>query len=329
MIALMFKYNEKYYKKCCRCCILICFIKCDKSKNRPKHREIMTYIDSWNEEIDISKLFKMTDFDSSKGPESPKSTDDDQKYDEDMPPHIGTRDLRITSIADMISDVDVDENMDINEVKLSPLSKPMRGSRTATVTRMNLQNGVSEDIYMIGTDYKSPELTTNHTETMTRCELNQTPSYVHQRDPRQITIFESDKLDLNQISSTQTQHISAETDGDMNVVLGLTAGGWSSAQTDGDDGLVMVNMVPLDRKMISATPTHEGMGISTPTITTPTMTGMTSATPTSGDYSMDVNAPRSRSATYKRHLSPENTPVIKAQNPKLKGKIKIFRLRKL
>lgn len=336
MIGLMFKYNEKYYKKCCRCCILLCFIKCDKSRSRPKRREIMTYIDSWNEEIDISKLFKMADFDS-QGADSPKSPASmEHKYDdEDIPspddnnkyPKFNGREMRIASIADMISDVAVDENMDLNEVKLSPLSKPQpNGGISRTVSRINLKNTVSEDMYMIGSEYKSPELTTNHTATHTHCDLNQTPSFIHTATPRQITIFESDKLDLNVTSSTQTQHISAEIDGDMEVVKHI-----AHTQTQTDNELVMVKMVPLDKKLISAATTE---GIATPTITTPTMTGITpTATITgAGEFSMDVNAPRSRSGTYKRHLSPANTPIVNAQNSiqngRAKGKIKIFRLRK-
>ena len=31
VIALMFKYNERYYERICKCCIWICFNKCDKS----------------------------------------------------------------------------------------------------------------------------------------------------------------------------------------------------------------------------------------------------------------------------------------------------------
>ena len=44
VIALMFKYNEKWYKKLCRCCILMFFIKCDQSKTKVDEEIVMRYV---------------------------------------------------------------------------------------------------------------------------------------------------------------------------------------------------------------------------------------------------------------------------------------------
>ena len=44
VIGLMFKYNEKWYKKCCRCCIVLCLTNCDKSKNKMSTKDVFKYV---------------------------------------------------------------------------------------------------------------------------------------------------------------------------------------------------------------------------------------------------------------------------------------------
>eukprot|EP00485_Elphidium_margaritaceum_P005079 CAMPEP_0202695042 /NCGR_PEP_ID=MMETSP1385-20130828/8739_1 /ASSEMBLY_ACC=CAM_ASM_000861 /TAXON_ID=933848 /ORGANISM="Elphidium margaritaceum" /LENGTH=435 /DNA_ID=CAMNT_0049351001 /DNA_START=51 /DNA_END=1358 /DNA_ORIENTATION=+ len=40
VIALMFKYNEVHYKRCCRCCISCCFLDCDRTFNKADAPEL-------------------------------------------------------------------------------------------------------------------------------------------------------------------------------------------------------------------------------------------------------------------------------------------------
>eukprot|EP01084_Bolivina_argentea_P084887 153472_1 len=43
-IALMIKYNEKYYKFLCKYCIVLCLRDCDKTKNKKNEEQIMKYL---------------------------------------------------------------------------------------------------------------------------------------------------------------------------------------------------------------------------------------------------------------------------------------------
>ena len=82
VIGLMFKYNEKWYKKLCKCWIILCFANCDKSKRKLKDTQIMGYV---NDEIDLSSILNMSSVD---------------RNGEDIPEEV------ISSIGDMVSDVD-------------------------------------------------------------------------------------------------------------------------------------------------------------------------------------------------------------------------------
>eukprot|EP01083_Nonionella_stella_P108169 314305_1 len=44
VIGLMFKYNSKLYKRLCKCCIVMCFLKCDKSKSKMKEEDVARYV---------------------------------------------------------------------------------------------------------------------------------------------------------------------------------------------------------------------------------------------------------------------------------------------
>eukprot|EP00484_Ammonia_sp_Unknown_P020153 CAMPEP_0197035636 /NCGR_PEP_ID=MMETSP1384-20130603/13377_1 /TAXON_ID=29189 /ORGANISM="Ammonia sp." /LENGTH=355 /DNA_ID=CAMNT_0042465721 /DNA_START=126 /DNA_END=1193 /DNA_ORIENTATION=- len=46
MIGLMFEYNEKYYKLCCKCCIVCCFRMCGTSKSDTEMARLADYISS-------------------------------------------------------------------------------------------------------------------------------------------------------------------------------------------------------------------------------------------------------------------------------------------
>ena len=50
VIALMFRYNERYYKKCCKCCIVLCFMDCDRAHNHGDQAELKVkqqYVDDY------------------------------------------------------------------------------------------------------------------------------------------------------------------------------------------------------------------------------------------------------------------------------------------
>eukprot|EP01083_Nonionella_stella_P079603 218518_1 len=44
MIGLMFKYNSKLYKRLCKCCIVVCFVTCDKSKSKLTKENVDRYV---------------------------------------------------------------------------------------------------------------------------------------------------------------------------------------------------------------------------------------------------------------------------------------------
>eukprot|EP01084_Bolivina_argentea_P084888 153473_1 len=52
VIALMIKYNEKYYKITCKCCIILCLRDCDKTKNKEDEAHILKYIRFVSVEMD-------------------------------------------------------------------------------------------------------------------------------------------------------------------------------------------------------------------------------------------------------------------------------------
>ena len=52
----MFKYNEVWYKRCCKCFIILCFVKCDKSGNKIKEKDVMDYIANSHKEIDLDQM---------------------------------------------------------------------------------------------------------------------------------------------------------------------------------------------------------------------------------------------------------------------------------
>eukprot|EP01083_Nonionella_stella_P293553 998360_1 len=44
VIGLMFNYNTKIYKRLCKCCIGMCFDKCDKSKSKLTEEDVVRYV---------------------------------------------------------------------------------------------------------------------------------------------------------------------------------------------------------------------------------------------------------------------------------------------
>ena len=79
----MFKYNETWYKRLCKCWIILCFTNCDKNKKKLTDTEILGYI---NDEIDLSSIFNV-------------SSTDKHSIQNDFPSPM------ISSIGDMVTDV--------------------------------------------------------------------------------------------------------------------------------------------------------------------------------------------------------------------------------
>ena len=71
MIGLMFTYNDKYYKRCCKCFIILCLGTIDKSKDKMDRDEVYHYADYRNDDIDLSKLSRMATMET--GNKSPPS----------------------------------------------------------------------------------------------------------------------------------------------------------------------------------------------------------------------------------------------------------------
>ena len=46
VIGLMFAYNDDYYKRCCKCFVLLCFLECDKNKDALNKAETLRYVNS-------------------------------------------------------------------------------------------------------------------------------------------------------------------------------------------------------------------------------------------------------------------------------------------
>lgn len=90
VIGLMFKYNDNWYKRFCKCCIMICFIKCDRSKDKLSEEEVMRYI-SYNSTVDLDSLFSIN---------QPGSKNKSKQQIEIE--GVG----RISSLGDIVSDID-------------------------------------------------------------------------------------------------------------------------------------------------------------------------------------------------------------------------------
>ena len=111
VIGLMFKYNEKYYKKCCKCFIVLCLLNCDKSVDGAKEIEVFDYLDqSDQEEMDVvGMILKVSQ--SGTITESRTNTDSVKELKEDG----ANRSLKVMkSISELIHDVD--ENQHVVEV---------------------------------------------------------------------------------------------------------------------------------------------------------------------------------------------------------------------
>ena len=72
----MFKYNEKWYKKCCKCLIVLCFINCDKSKRKMTNDQVMEYVNDEKGETKMLAIqgdIQMSVVCDSESPTSPSS----------------------------------------------------------------------------------------------------------------------------------------------------------------------------------------------------------------------------------------------------------------
>ena len=98
VIGLMFKYNEKYYKRCCRCFILLCFMRCDRGVDKVKEEDLMGYLEKDEDVIDLSEVLA-----------TPKSTITKSSIDEPG--------MELGAVCDMIHDVD--NNQHVLEVQNS------------------------------------------------------------------------------------------------------------------------------------------------------------------------------------------------------------------
>eukprot|EP01084_Bolivina_argentea_P029656 55065_1 len=93
-IGLMFKYNEKWYKRICKCFILMCFNKCDKTRHKMSEHEVMEYV---NDEINLSSIFST---------QSKNDTSTQSKNDTTIQLQ------KVKSISDIMSDVDNNTHTD-------------------------------------------------------------------------------------------------------------------------------------------------------------------------------------------------------------------------
>ena len=108
----MFKYNEKYYKKCCKCFVVLCLLNCDKSDNKSKDKEVFDYLGKYDQdENDVVDMILKT---PKCGTITKSRTNTESARDDGS--EIGpNRSLKVMkSISELIHDVD--ENVHVMNV---------------------------------------------------------------------------------------------------------------------------------------------------------------------------------------------------------------------
>ncbi len=130
VIALMFKYNEKYYKRVCKCCIIICLRDCDKSydkTDKKKHNERQQYVEDYLHNIDLSTLFEFgssINANTNKMRMDSKSRSDIVDNNDEYEPHI--------KLSDIIGDIDMKDIGIANDYPITPPLVPIENENKAT-----------------------------------------------------------------------------------------------------------------------------------------------------------------------------------------------------
>lgn len=72
LVALMFRYNETYYKKLCSCCIKKCFKDCDRAYNQKNEDKIRYQLELYFKNADLNKVTDRPYHSSSPARKNPK-----------------------------------------------------------------------------------------------------------------------------------------------------------------------------------------------------------------------------------------------------------------
>ena len=78
VIGMMFQYNDKWYKTCCKCCIVLCYVTFDKIENKMRDADILEYVmkskrkTTGNQQSGHKTSESQTDMISNTGDKSPK-----------------------------------------------------------------------------------------------------------------------------------------------------------------------------------------------------------------------------------------------------------------
>ena len=103
VIGLMFRYNDMWYKRFCKCFIIMCFMKCDKSKEKMSEEAVMRYISNETDMTNLSSVLRLSQLNSS-------SVGAGKKVEME----IIRGGIRMPSIADMVSDIEADNKHELN-----------------------------------------------------------------------------------------------------------------------------------------------------------------------------------------------------------------------
>ena len=112
VIGLMFKTNEKHYKRLCKCWIILCFLNCDKSKEKLNEKQVDKYL-NWDVDspLDLDTFFDtVTDSTNNNGSTAEKVH---------MKPPVEHLKLPSASMLDMIVDVDnIEDHPELDQVEM-------------------------------------------------------------------------------------------------------------------------------------------------------------------------------------------------------------------